>query len=428
MAVIEAAISKLSEQLHEARTESDRLFEILKPEALYERPIAERHRVIFYVGHLDAFDAIRICGETLGMKSPDPEFDNLFLAGIDPDSEHLPADSPGDWPSLEQVKGYVKRCRRRVDDALDRVPEDMACMALEHRQMHLETLAYMFHNFGFHLKKHTAGERLANIDGVVPPEEWREVPAGEAVLGKPRDGSFGWDNEYEELRIGVSAFAIQRYSITNGQYLQFVNQGADLPHFWRRHGGSVYYHGMFEEFLLPMDWPVYVTQQQADAYAAWQGKSLPSEEQFHRAAYGAPSERSAYGAPSERSAYGAPSEKSRRAYPWGNTEPNHRFGNFNFKYWNPEPVNATPEGDSAFGISQLVGNGWEWTRTPFGPFPGFHPHEAYPGYSANFFDGAHYVMKGASSRTAARLLRRSFRNWFRRDYPYMYATFRCVDN
>jgi len=409
MEVIEAAVSKLAEQLQEARAESDRLFGILKPEALYQRPIAERHRVIFYIGHLDSFDAIRICREALGMNSPDAELDQLFLAGIDPDSAHLPTDSPTDWPSLDQVKAYVKRCRRRVDDALDHVSEEMVCMAIEHRQMHLETLAYMFHNFDYELKAPKADERTANRHQAFPTEEWCEIPAGEAVLGKARDGSFGWDNEYERLRVSVPAFAVQRYSVTNGKYLEFVNQGAKLPNFWRRHGGSIYLRGMFEEFLLPFDWPVYVTQQEAHAYAAWRGKELLTEAQFHRAAYG--------------TALG-----TTRTYPWGDSEPRDILGNFDLKRWNPEPVNATPQGDSAFGVSQLVGNGWEWTRTPFGPFPGFHPHKAYPGYSANFFDDQHYVMKGASSRTAARLLRPSFRNWFRQDYPYMYATFRCVDN
>src|SRR5436305_5734970 len=166
---------------------------------------------------------------------------------------------------------------------------------------------------------------------------------------------------------------------------------------------------MFREIPLPLDWPVYVTQLQAELYANWIGKSLPSEEQFHRAAYG--------------SHAGA-----NRAYPWGSAEPDHRFGNFNFKRWDPEPVTATPDGDSAFGVSQLVGNGWEWTSSVFAPFPGFQPRATYPGYSANFFDGEHYVMKGGSSRTSADLLRRSFRNWFRRDYSYMYATFRCIES
>jgi formylglycine-generating enzyme required for sulfatase activity len=73
-----------------------------------------------------------------------------------------------------------------------------------------------------------------------------------------------------------------------------------------------------------------------------------------------------------------------------------------------------------------MGNGWEWTSTPFAPFPGFRPMASYPEYSAEFFDGQHTVMKGASPATATALLRRSFRNWFRPNYPYVYATFRCV--
>ena len=102
--------------------------------------------------------------------------------------------------------------------------------------------------------------------------------------------------------------------------------------------------------------------------------------------------------------------------------------NFNFAHWDPKPVGSYPRGASAFGVHDLVGNGWEWTRTEFAPFPGFAPMSFYPGYSANFFDGKHYVMKGGSPRTASCMLRRSFRNWFQPNYPYVYATFRCVED
>ena len=408
MATAEATTTKLMQELHAARAESDRLFSTLKSEALYQRPIAERHRVIFYAGHLDGFDSIQICREALGMKSPDAELDTLFQAGIDPDSAHLPSDTADDWPSLEQVKAYVDHCRRRVDENVDRVPEEIAYMALEHREMHLETLAYMFHNFPYELKRAPMNTAYGSPHYAESRNEWREIPEGEAVLGKPRDGVFGWDNEYDEWRCKVPAFRIQRYSVTNGEFLTFVKDGAEMPHFWAQRGGSIYYRGMFEEIPLPLDWPVYVTNKQAAAYAHWLGKALPTEEEFHRAAYGTP--------------WG-----ENRAYPWGRAEPASKHGNFGLKSWDPDPVHATPAGDSAFGVSQLLGNGWQWTSTPFAPFPGFQPHEMYPGYSANFFDGEHYVLKGGSPRTATRLLRRSFRNWFRRDYPYVYATFRCVE-
>ena len=87
---------------------------------------------------------------------------------------------------------------------------------------------------------------------------------------------------------------------------------------------------------------------------------------------------------------------------------------------------AIPPGASAWGVEDLVGNGWEWTRHRFAPFPGFRALASYPEYSADFFDGQHFVMKGASPATARDLLRPTFRNWFRPRYPYVYATFRCV--
>ncbi len=409
MPVADVTTSQLLEEVQAARAESDRLFSILSPEGIYSRPIAERHRVIFYIGHLDGFDAIQICNEALGLNSPDPQFDRLFQAGIDPDSGHLPTDTPADWPTIEQIKAYVDRCRKRVDQNMERAPEDILVLALEHRQMHLETLAYMFHNFGYDVKRMPAGAAIRASARANVENGWRDIPAGEAVLGRPRDGSFGWDNEFEELRVNVPGFRMQQYKVTNGDYLRFVQQDGALPQFWVKRDGEIFYRGMFEEIPLPLDWPVYVTQQQAAAYAKWMGKSLPTEEQFHRAAYGTP--------------FGG-----QRVYPWGHAEPSPRHGNFDFKRWDPESVDATPEGDSAWGVSQLVGNGWEWTSSVFAPFPGFKPRDSYPGYSANFFDGEHNVMKGGSARTSARLLRSSFRNWFRRDYPYMYAGFRCVEN
>ena len=159
MPALDVALTAVLAELQLAREESDRLFGILKPEAIYGRPIAERHRTIFYIGHLDGFDSIQICREGLGLESPDPELDKLFQAGIDPDSAHLPSDKPSDWPSLERVEGYVQRCRRHVDRYMDRAPEETLFMALEHRLMHLETLAYMFHNLDHDLSPPLATKR-----------------------------------------------------------------------------------------------------------------------------------------------------------------------------------------------------------------------------------------------------------------------------
>ena len=166
---------------------------------------------------------------------------------------------------------------------------------------------------------------------------------------------------------------------------------------------------MFAEVALPLDWPVYVSHAEANAYARWAGKRLPTEAEWHRAAYG--------------------SEDGReRSYPWGDAAPGSRLGNFDFCRWEPTPVNAFPEGQSAYGVCDMLGNGWEWTSSVFAPFRGFEPFPFYRGYSADFFDGKHFVLKGGSARTAACMLRRTFRNWFQAHYQYVYAGFRCVSH
>jgi len=187
------------------------------------------------------------------------------------------------------------------------------------------------------------------------------------------------------------------------------SQNISHPAFWERKDERWFWRGMFAAIPLPADWPVYVSHAEASAYARWVGKALPSEAQWQRAAYGSPGEQP-------------------RTYPWGSKLPDAARGNFDFAHWDPVSVSAHPAGVSAFGAEDILGNGWEWTSSVFAPFGGFEPFPFYAGYSADFFDGKHYVIKGASPRTAACMLRPSFRNWFQPHYQYVYAGFRCVSN
>jgi iron(II)-dependent oxidoreductase len=413
---------ELARELAAAREHSDALFALIRPEALYERAVAERHRFIFYVGHLEAFDW-NLCRGSFGGDAPRSELDELFARGIDPDPldpQALPRDQAADWPAAERVRQYGQERRRLLDARLGEIPEQLLHVAIEHRLMHAETLCYLLHWLRLDQKHLVAPPRP---DGAPPPPaSLIDVPAGVATLGqadsrgtaiRETDSSraaFGWDNEFQQHQVEVPAFRIDRYKVTNGEYLRFVKEGGPVPLFWRPApgGDGFLLRCMFGEIPLPPAWPVYATYEQASAYAEWAGRALPSEEQFHRAAYGTP-------------------EGTERAFPWGPAPPSREHGCFDFHGWDPERVDASPGGDSAFGVAQLCGNGWEWTRTPFAPFPGFRSFPFYPGYSADFFDGEHRVLKGGSARTAARLLRRSFRNWYRTNYRYVYAGFRCVD-
>ena len=398
---------EMRKELNEARQWTDRLFSMMTPAAMYDRPIAERHRPIFYLGHLEAFDWNQICRWSLGQPSFHNSFDTLFEAGIDPEEGALPQDQPGDWPSIAEVKKYNMRVRQEVDKVMAEAPETVVHMAIEHRWMHAETTAYILHHLS-HEKK-----RRLNVTGSreCPPPDHRmiEIPPGRVTLGRDPKEGFGWDNEFSRHEVEVPSFAISRYKVTNGQYRQFVEEGGSPPPFWVKRGNAWWLHAMFEDRPLPEDWPVYVSLRLARGYAEWAGLDLPTEPQFHRAAYGKPT-------------------GEEQAYPWGNEPSNGIHGNFHFADMDPVPVTASPAGDSAFGVSQMVGNGWEWTSTPFAPFEGFQSYPTYPGYSARFFDGDHFVVKGASPTTARRLLRRSFRNWFRLGYPHAHAGFRCVKN
>jgi iron(II)-dependent oxidoreductase len=411
----------LQERLDSARQLTDSIFRLLTPEALYSRPIPERHRLIFYLGHLEAFDWNLICRKTLDVASFSPHFDALFEFGIDPPVGQAATDQPSDWPTVEEVQTYNRRVRARIDELLDQAPEQIIQVALEHRLMHAETLAYLLHNLPYDQKVSTAAPLVHSTNRLVNP--MIEIAPGIAILGQT-SGEFGWDNEFDAHQVNVPGFRVSKYKITNSQYLDFVQQGAPAPHFWTRRGNQWFYRGMFSEVPLPINAPVYVTHSEATAYARWVGKKLPTEAQFHRAAYETP----AYETPAHETPAHETSDRSERPYPWGSAPPDETRGNFDFHHWDPVDVNANPAGDSFSGVSQLVGNGWEWTATQFGPFPGFQPVPFYPGYSQNFFDEEHYVMKGGSPVTAACMLRRSFRNWFRPNYSYVYASFRLVED
>ncbi len=428
----------LTTRLVEARRNTDALFEIVRTDSLYERPIPERHRIIFYLGHLEAFDWNLFSEHASTLNSFAPGLDKLFAFGIDPVGGGLPSDAPEEWPSVTTVVEYKDRIRRELDASLARIEfarneapgrpslETLLHVAIEHRLMHAETLAYMFHRLPFDRK---IPQSQSHLVGPPPENEMVEIPLGKATLGLRRTElhTFGWDNEFEPSEVEVPAFQIEKYMVTNREFMAFLNAGGyhdsslwsaddwqwkeaqnvQCPAFWRRDGEEWLYRGMFEEIALPLDWPVYVSHAEASAYARWTGKSLPTEAQWHRTAYGTP-------------------DGPERNFPWGAETPGKRFGNFDFCRWDPAPVNSFPENRSAWGVVGQLGNGWEWTSSKFEPLEGFEPFSFYPGYSASFFDGKHYVMKGGSARTAAPLLRRSFRNWFQPHYQYVYAGFRCV--
>jgi len=391
------------------RERTSELFSTIAPEAYLESPIPLRHPFVFYHGHLPAFSFLTLNRAVCGERPIDETLEELFRRGIDPESRAKANElSIERWPDRATIERFIDECDRRVLAVLktnERSNRLATYTILEHEAMHHETLTYIIHQLSYRKKRPL---RFSHRDGPVPQSEPLAVARGIALLGVPDDDEhFSWDNERGALEIKVDDFSIDRFNVTNGEWLDFVDAGGPVPIFWEHTDRQWRLRACFETISLPLSWPVYVTLDQAQAFARWKGLRLPTEAEYHRAAFGTP--------------WG-----ETRRYPWGEDSPSARHGNFDFRRYDPEPVFATPAGASAWGVESLFGNGWEWTTTPFAPFPGFTPQATYPQYSVDFFDGRHFVLKGASPVTPRRLLRASFRNWFYPDYPYLYASFRCV--
>jgi iron(II)-dependent oxidoreductase len=421
------------------RERSAALFDLIDDEAYYSRPIALRHPPVFYEGHLPGFSFNTLVKRALGGSSIDARLENLFARGIDPD-EAQPgrADDRQAWPARDAVRQFAAEADRRVIAALERADierpghplldrAEAVFAILEHEPMHQETLRYMWHRLPLDRKRRPSGYAPAT-DGVPPAQDWIAIPAGQAMLGVARGSvPFAWDNERPAFEVEVAAFAIERHDTTNAAYLEFVEAGGyrearwwragdwewiqrervGHPLFWERTGSDWHWRGMFDTVPLPLSWPVYVSWAEANAFARWRGVRLPTEAEYQRAAYGSDT-------------------PAARQHPWGNEPPTAERGVFDFSSWDPEPAGSHPAGRSAWGVDDLVGNGWTWTASVFAPFPGFSALPSYPEYSMDFFDGEHFVLKGASPATARELLRPSFRNWYRPRYPYVYASFRCA--
>jgi iron(II)-dependent oxidoreductase len=431
------------------RARSRALFDLIDPEVYYTRPIALRNPIVFYEGHLPAFSVISFLKRGLGRAGVDDRLEALFARGIDPESEHQAVPRSGAdtrWPSRAQILEFGEAVDEAVVAAIENAEFDIAgrehvamaggeaiFTALEHEAMHQETLLYMWRRLP-HAHKRKPGGVSYETGPAQPRHQTITVFDGRATLGAARGSAFGWDNEFDALTLDVRAFGVDAHSVTNGDFLEFIADGGyDRGEFWDGPGWEWRqrenvrhpafwaptpsaagverwsWRGMFEDIPLPLSWPVYVSQAEAAAFARWKGRRLPTEAEYHRAAFGTPS-------------------GEERDFPWGAAPPQAAHGNFDFQSWEPVPSGARPAGASAWGVHDLVGHGWEWTATVFAPFAGFKTMASYPEYSAEFFDGQHVVLKGASPATAKELIRRSFRNWFRTNYPYVYAKFRTVSS
>jgi gamma-glutamyl hercynylcysteine S-oxide synthase len=383
--------------------------------------------LVWDLAHVGNYEEFWLLRAAAGIEPVRPELDSIYDAFEHPRAERpmLPLLSP------QESVGYLDLVRRKVLDSLSSVRFEGGALldqgfvyglVLQHEHQHDETmLATHQLRRGSPVLNETATPPPAS--GVLPAEVL--VEAGPFVMGTSTD-PWAYDNERPAHLVDLPSFFIDTVPVSNAAYLAFVEAGGydderlwtaggwrwrcesgkRAPAFWHREGGQWLRRRFGVVEPLPLDQPVqHVCWFEADAHSRWAGRRLPTEAEW------------------EKAASWDPVTETKRRFPWGDSAA--EFANWGQARYQPTPVGSFPEGSSAYGVHQLMGDVWEWTSTDFTGHPGFCTFP-YKEYSEVFFGHDYKVLRGGSWATDPLACRNTFRNW---DYPIrrqIFAGFRTV--
>jgi ergothioneine biosynthesis protein EgtB len=364
--------------------------------------------------HLRGFDSIR------------PDADSFW------DSAAVAHDTRWELPlpSRDETLAYMQNVLDRVLESLDRQKDTSRdetyfhWLVAMHEDMHGEALAYTRQTLGY------PAPRLSNADAAPPlapaqdvSDEDVFVSGGVYRLGADRGQALVFDNEKWAHTRELQPFAMARTAVTNGQFVQFVDDGGyHREEFWSEEGwewrkrssasSPVYWTAAGKKWLirqfdqtvpLAPDLPViHVNWYEADAYCRWAGRRLPTEAEWEMAATGL---------------------DRKRRFPWGDQPPTPERAHLDGCVTGCIPAGALEEGESPFGCRQMIGNVWEWTASDFLPYPGFIV-DPYKEYSEPWFGSERKVLRGGCWATRSRLIRNTYRNYFTKDRRDILAGFR----
>jgi iron(II)-dependent oxidoreductase len=404
--------------LAEARERTIRLVVPLSEDGLHRQHSPLMSPIVWDLAHIAAFEDLWLCHRAGGGELLRPELAELY------DAFETPRARRSELPLLRapEARAYLDAVRERALAALEHAGGFFCDLVVQHEHQHNETMLQA-------LKLAPAGVYAPERRPLPPapaasPDGMARVPAGPFLLGDGGDG-FAYDNERPQHEIELAAFEIDRGPVTNGAYLQFLDQGGyrrrelwsedgwawrreeaiEAPLCWTAAGGVRDF-----ERTLPLDarLPVqHVSWFEAEAFARWAGKRLPTEAEW------------------EKAASWDPEAEAKRAFPWGDEPAGSERANLDQLAFGPAPAGAYPAGASAYGALGLLGDCWEWTASAFGPYPGFSAFP-YREYSEVFFGDRYRVLRGGSWATRPRVARATFRNW---DHPHrrqIFAGFRCA--
>jgi iron(II)-dependent oxidoreductase len=402
-----------------------------------DEPILRRQHIsilspmIWDLGHIANFEETWILGRLGGLPPRSDALSRMFDPGLNP----RPTRAALPLPYGEELQRYLEAVRDETLRLLEsgsyggdaRLAERNLVFELvaEHEEQHQETLLQAMQILED--PTYEPIRRRATPTAAEAEPEMVSIPAGPCWIGCESEG-FSYDNERRAHEQHLPAFDIDRYPVTAGQFLEFVEAGgysrrelwSDAGWSWRCDAGALApanwlrrddgWHVRFMDRVAPLD-PgrpvIHVCFHEAEAYCRFAGKRLPTEFEWEKAALWDPE-----------------AGRSRR-YPWGDDPPEARHANLDQLAFEPAAIGAYPEGASAYGVEQLIGDIWEWTASDFRAYPGFIAHP-YPEYSEIFFGTDYKVLRGGSWATRPAVARGTFRNW---DFPIrrqIFAGFRCA--
>ncbi|MQA86492.1 MAG: ergothioneine biosynthesis protein EgtB [Streptosporangiales bacterium] len=387
--------------------------------------------LVWDLAHVGNYEELWLLRAAAGIEAMRPEIDDLYDAFEHPRTERvqLPLLPP------DEARSYISTVRSKVFDTLDRLrfsPDKPLLddgfvfgMVIQHEHQHDETMLATHQlrrgNAALAPRPAPPAADASNLPAEVL------VEAGPFVMGTSVD-PWAYDNERPAHNVDLPAYWIDTTPVSNRSYLAFVESaayddprwwspdgwdwrcrsGKRAPGFWQREGGGWLRRRFGSVEPVPMDEPVqHVCWYEADAYARWAGKRLPTEAEW------------------EKAAGWDPATGTHRRYPWGNDPPTASHANLGERHHQPAPAAAYPDGASAYGVRQMLGDVWEWTSTDFRGYPGFTAFP-YLEYSEVFFGADHKVLRGGSWATHPVACRTTFRNW---DFPIrrqIFAGFRCA--
>ena len=430
---IEEKRNEIKKQFIETYELDEKLFDLLKEkEFIYEQPNSLRHPLIFYFGHTATFFVNKLILANIIKERVNPEYESIFAIGVDEMSWDDLNSKHYTWPTFEQTKVYRDKVKELVLNLIDTLeftmpinwnsPMWIVLMGIEHINIHIETSSVLLRELDLKFLKEDEIFTYTNeASNTYPKNELLDVKGTTVILQKDRENPifYGWDNEFSFHKAEIKDFQASKYLVSNGEFLEFVNEGAynkpefftqegkewldftqaKYPTFWLKKENQFYLREINREIPLPLNYPVDINIYEAEAFCKYKSQKLGYEVRL----------------PSEDEYYAL----------YEYTNAGQKDANIGLKQFNQSAVDKYAFKAKESEFYDVIGNVWQWSLTPTYPFDDFIVHPIYDDFTTPTFDDRHALIKGGSFISLGNETLKEARYAFRKHF-FQHAGFRYV--